>query len=238
MIPHKSSYLSRPGPSNGSSSQPDGSAAVTKLKDAVAHFQAMLTDDDRMRLQGLKKLPHGAQSIIAFTAELDKQQDGNRRGKSIASRLTSFLQIIQQFTPVIDTYIQSNPDISALIWGSIKLTFMVLANFLSQFQSFVELLQGFGSLYSRLGHYQILFQDSTRLNDSVCEFHTSVILCCEKVVRLIRQSTFTNQVWRAITCSFQAEIRSYVEKVKERAENAQSEIELAKAQADHHEQQQ
>ncbi|KAF5643461.1 heterokaryon incompatibility protein het-E-1 [Fusarium tjaetaba] len=242
MIPHKSSYLSRPGPSTGSRRQPDGSAAVTKLKDAVAHFQAMLTDDDRMRLQGLKKLPHDAQSIIAFTAELDRQRDGNRRGKSIASRLTSFLQIVQQFTPIIDTYIQSNPDISALIWGSIKLTFMsdlqVLANFLSQFQSFVELLQGFGSLYSRLGHYQILFQDSTHLNDSVCEFHTSVILCCEKVVRLIRQSTLANQVWRAVTSSFQTEIRSSVEKVKEKAENAQSEIELAKAQADHHEQQQ
>jgi hypothetical protein len=125
MIPHKSSYLSRPGPSNGSGRQSDGSAAVTKLKDAVAHFQAMLTDDDRIRLQGLKKLPHDAQSIIAFTAELDRQRDGNRRGKSIASRLTSFLQIVQQFTPIIDTYIQSNPDISALIWGSIKLTFMV-----------------------------------------------------------------------------------------------------------------
>ncbi|KAF5972509.1 heterokaryon incompatibility protein het-E-1 [Fusarium coicis] len=222
MIPHKSSYLSRSGPSTGSGSQPDGSAAVTKLKDAVAHFQAMLTDDDRMRLQGLKKLPHDAQSIIAFTAELDKQKDGNRRGKSIASRLTSFLQIVQQFTPIIDTYIQSNPDITALIWGSIKLTFMVYT------------LVATG----RLGHYQILFQDSTRLNDSVCEFHTSVILCCEKVVRLIRQSTLASQVWRAVTSSFQTEIRSYVEKVKEKAEDAQSEIELAKAQADHHEQEQ
>jgi hypothetical protein len=35
------------------------------------------------------------------------------------------LQTVEQFTPVIDTYIQSNPDITALIWGSIKLTFMV-----------------------------------------------------------------------------------------------------------------
>jgi hypothetical protein len=47
-----------------------------------------------------------------------------------------------------------------------------------------------------------------------------------------------NQVWRAVTSSFQIEIRSYVEKVKEKAEDAQSEIELAKAQADHHEQEQ
>ncbi|WJG36919.1 uncharacterized protein FOBCDRAFT_190521 [Fusarium oxysporum Fo47] len=238
MIPHQTSHPRRVAPSTGDCTQSDRSVAITELENAVAHFQATLTDDDRKRLQGLKNLPHDAQSIIVFTAELDMQQSGNRRGKSIASRLTSFLQIIQQFTPIIDTYIQSNPDISALIWGSIKLTFMFLANFLSQFQSFVELLQGFGSLYSRLGHYQILFQDSTRLNDSICQFHTSVILCCEKVIYLIRQSTLTSQVWRAITCSFQTEIRSHVENVKTKAENAQSEIELAKAQADCHEQQQ
>ncbi|EXM20479.1 hypothetical protein FOTG_11606 [Fusarium oxysporum f. sp. vasinfectum 25433] len=238
MIPHQTSNPRRAAPSTGDCTQSDRSVAITELENAVAHFQATLTDDDRKRLQGLKNLPHDAQSIIVFTAELDMQQSGNRRGKSIASRLTSFLQIIQQFTPVIDTYIQSNPDISALIWGSIKLTFTFLANFLSQFQSFVELLQGFGSLYSRLGHYQILFQDSTRLNDSICQFHTSVNLCCEKVIYLIRQSTLTGQVWRAITCSFQTEIRNHVENVKTKAKNAQSEIELAKAQADCHEQQQ
>jgi hypothetical protein len=125
MIPHKTSCPSRTAPSAGDGSQSDRSAAVTELENAVAHFQAILTDDERKRLQGLKELPHDAQSIIVFTAELDMQQDGKRRGKSIASRLTSFLQIIQQFTPIIDTYIQSNPDISAIIWSSIKLTFMV-----------------------------------------------------------------------------------------------------------------
>ncbi|QGI70367.1 hypothetical protein CEK26_002700 [Fusarium fujikuroi] len=256
MIPHQTWHPSRAASSAGDCTQSTRSVAITELENAVARFQAALTDDDRKRLQDLRNLPHDAQSIIVFTAELDMQQSGKRRGKSIASRLTSFLQIIQQFTPVIDTYIQSNPDISAIIWGSIKLTFMFLANFLSQFQSFVELLQGFGSLYSRLGHYQILFQDSTRLNDSICQFHTSVILCCERVIYLIRQSSmetktifitlklipvlqaFTTQVWRAITCSFQTEIRSYVENVKTKAENAQNEVELAKAQADFHEQRQ
>ncbi|KAJ4151895.1 hypothetical protein NW765_013426 [Fusarium oxysporum] len=76
------------------------------------------------KLQQLKAMSHDSQSIITFTAELDLL-DKNRRGKSVASRLASFLQTIEQFTPIIDTYIQSNPDIAALIWGSIKLTFLV-----------------------------------------------------------------------------------------------------------------
>lgn len=117
MVPHQTSH--------SDCTQFKGSAAVTELENAVAHFQATLTDEDRKRLKSLNELPHDAHSIIVFTAKLDMQQSGKRRGKSIASRLTSFLQIVQQFTPIIDTYIQSNPHISAIIWSSIKLTFMV-----------------------------------------------------------------------------------------------------------------
>jgi hypothetical protein len=97
---------------------------VKELEDTIACFQAILSDDERIQLQQLKKTSHDAQSIITFTAELDRL-DGKRRGKSVASRLASFLQTVEQFTPIIDTYVQSNPEIAALIWGSIKLTFMV-----------------------------------------------------------------------------------------------------------------
>ncbi|KAM0542202.1 hypothetical protein ACHAPJ_012894 [Fusarium lateritium] len=109
-----------------------GSAGVVKeLEAKIAGFQAILNDDDRKKLYELKATSHDAQSIITFTAELDRS-DANRRGKSVASRLASFLQTIEQFTPVIDTYVQSNPEIAALIWGSIKLTFM------AELRSYVE----------------------------------------------------------------------------------------------------
>ncbi|KAF5581800.1 hypothetical protein FPCIR_9908 [Fusarium pseudocircinatum] len=98
-------------------------APVRELERTIAGFQAILTDEDRKKLQQLKTTSHDSQSIITFTAELDLV-DKNRRGKSVASRLASFLQTIEQFTPIVDTYIQSNPDIAALIWGSIKLTFL------------------------------------------------------------------------------------------------------------------
>lgn len=104
--------------------KPDSNGAVKELERTIAGFQAILTDDDRKQLQQLKTTSHDAQSIIEFTAKLDRL-DANRKGKSIASRLASFLQTIEQFTPIIDTYIQSNPDIAALVWGSIKLTFLV-----------------------------------------------------------------------------------------------------------------
>ncbi|WAO86305.1 NACHT domain-containing protein [Fusarium falciforme] len=132
--------------SQRASRQADQMAAVKGLENTIARFQAILTDDDRKNLQQLKTEPHDAQSIIMFTASLDRF-DPKRRGKSVASRLASFLQTIEQFTPIVDTYIQPNPEIAALVWGSVKLTFQLLANLTSYFQSFVELLSGFGSLY-------------------------------------------------------------------------------------------
>ncbi|KAF5647479.1 hypothetical protein F52700_1339 [Fusarium sp. NRRL 52700] len=210
-------------------------APVRKLEATIAGFQAILTDEDRKKLQQLKTTSHDSQSIITFTAELDLL-DKNRRGKSVASRLASFLQTIEQFTPIVDTYIQSNPDIAALIWGSVKLTFLFLANFASYFQSFVELLHGFGSLCTRFAEYQVIFNESSRLKTSVCQFHTAVVTCCQQIVLAVRRP-FKNQILKAITQSFQSELRSYVEDIRAKAEEVQGDIQLVKAQCDREEQQ-
>ncbi|KAF4440832.1 hypothetical protein FACUT_3150 [Fusarium acutatum] len=210
-------------------------APVRELEATIAGFQAILSDEDRKKLHQLKTTSHDSQSIITFTAELDLL-DKNRRGKSVASRLASFLQTVEQFTPIVDTYIQSNPDIAALIWGSIKLTFMFLANFASYFQSFVELLHGFGSLCTRFAEYQVIFNESSRLRRSVCEFHTSVVTCCQQIVLSIRRP-LKSQLLKAITQSFQSEMRNYVDDIRVKAEEVQGDIQLVKAQCDREEQQ-
>ncbi|KAH7227560.1 hypothetical protein BKA60DRAFT_123301 [Fusarium oxysporum] len=233
--------LSRPGDAQiVAASRPrageDVSAApVRELERTVAGFQAILTDEDRKKLQQLKATSHDSQSIITFTAELDLL-DKSRRGKSVASRLASFLQTIEQFTPIVDTYIQSNPDIAGIIWGSIKLTFLFLANFASYFQSFVELLHGFGSLCTRFAEYQVVFNESSRLKSSVCQFHTAVVTCCQQIVLAVRRP-LKNQLLKAITQSFQSELRSYVEDIRAKAEEVQGDIHLVKAQCDREEQQ-
>ncbi|RSL50405.1 hypothetical protein CEP54_011945 [Fusarium duplospermum] len=215
--------------------QADQTAAVNDLEKTIASFQAILTDDDRKNLQQLKAEPHDAQSIIMFTARLDRS-DPNRKGKSVASRLASFLQTIEQFTPIVDTYIQSNPDIAALVWGSVKLTFLLLANFTSYFQSFVDLLSGFGSLCSRFAEYQVIYKDFPRLKISICGFHSSVVNCCEKIVLATRRP-MKSQAWMAITQSFPGEMRGYVDEIKSKAEIVRDDIQLAKAQSDNEEHQ-
>ncbi|CEI70721.1 hypothetical protein FVEN_g795 [Fusarium venenatum] len=208
--------------------------AVVELETAVAQFQARLQDDERIRLQSLKTTPHDIQGVIVFTAELDRS-DPTRRGKSVATRLSSFLQTIQQFFPAIDAFVSSNPELAALIWGSVRLTFLILSNFLSYFESFVELLHGFSGLYSRFSEYQTLFKTSTELRDSICRFNTAIITSCEKIVALAHRPKMS-QIAKALTSSFQSEMRPYIDAVKEKAEDVQRDIELVKAKTDRHEQ--
>ena len=93
-----------------------------QLNEAVDDFQRILTEDQRTELKNIKSIPD-ADAVLVFTAQLDSSQ--HRRGRSIATRLYSVLQSVREFSAVIDIFVLSNPEIAALIWGSVKLTIQV-----------------------------------------------------------------------------------------------------------------
>ena len=50
----------------------DKPVPIKELDTTIHNFQSILTDDDRKTLQQLADSPHDAQSIIAFTTELEE----------------------------------------------------------------------------------------------------------------------------------------------------------------------
>ncbi|KAI0025622.1 hypothetical protein F4780DRAFT_216112 [Xylariomycetidae sp. FL0641] len=93
------------------------------LEEALQSFQNALSAEDKTRLDIIKGVPD-ADAAITFTAELDRENT-HRRGASLASRLYAFMQSMQQFSAVVDTFVSSNPTIAALVWGIVKLTMLV-----------------------------------------------------------------------------------------------------------------
>ncbi|KAI9732361.1 MAG: hypothetical protein M1834_001568 [Cirrosporium novae-zelandiae] len=92
------------------------------LQNAMQEFQDSLTPDQNNELRKIKAVPDVG-SVVTFTAQLDLA-NMKRRGPSIASRFHSFLQSVQQFTSISDTFISSHPNIGALVWGGVKLTML------------------------------------------------------------------------------------------------------------------
>lgn len=100
-----------------------GAATAQELSSALQSFQSVLSDNQRRELQAIQTVPD-ADAVLIFTAELDAQ-NAKRKGRSIATRLYTFLQCARDFSGVVDTFVQSHPEIAALVWGSVKLTILV-----------------------------------------------------------------------------------------------------------------
>jgi hypothetical protein len=65
-----------------------------------------------------------ATAVIILTAEIDNQ-NAKRRSRGVATRLFGFLESVQQFSSVVDTFVSSNPSIAALVWGSVRFALLV-----------------------------------------------------------------------------------------------------------------
>lgn len=107
--------------SSRASAGPD--APDKSLKEAVDDFQTILTDAQRQKLRSIACV-QDAQAVLTFTAQLDRENQ-LKKGRGIASRLFTVLQSVQAFAAVVDTFVSSNPEIAALVWGSIKLALLV-----------------------------------------------------------------------------------------------------------------
>ncbi|KAK2756370.1 nacht domain protein [Colletotrichum kahawae] len=202
----------------------------TTLENALKTFQDVLDVDERKRLREEMSVSCDASQVIAFTARLDIV-DPNRRGRSIATRLHSILETVQRFSEVVGIYVSSHPEIAALVWGSVRLAFTVLANFNSFFQTFSDLLNGFDTLTPQFKEYQVLFPESLALRNAVYDFHSAIISCCTQVVSSTRR-TWSQQAWASLTSSFESEIRPRVNEIREKAKVVKGEAALAKAQDD------
>jgi hypothetical protein len=186
-----------------SASERSAQSPTRHLQDALVEFQSILSDSEKVQLKNLKQVPD-ADAVLTFTASLDRMNP-NRRGRSVATRLYSFLQSVQQFTGVVDVFVSSNPSVAALVWGSVRFTMMVrrpiscllrslltygkfMVNFTSYFQDLSKLLLGFETWCPRYEEHRLLFPSSIRLQESLSRFYALIVRCCKDIIVITRRS--------------------------------------------------
>ena len=93
-----------------------------KLARALHDFETILSDEDRSQLHS-QGLPD-ATAAINFTTVIDRQCS-SRRSQCMGPRLITFLESIQQFSQVVDTFVSSHPEFAALVWGGVRFALLV-----------------------------------------------------------------------------------------------------------------
>ena len=93
------------------------------LVQALYDFETILSDEDKTQLHS-----QGAPDVMAalnLATTIDAKNTSHRR-QCMGPRLITFLESVQQFSSIVDTFISSHPEIAALVWGGLKLTLLVL----------------------------------------------------------------------------------------------------------------
>ncbi|EXM16537.1 hypothetical protein FOTG_15184 [Fusarium oxysporum f. sp. vasinfectum 25433] len=205
------------------------------LQDAIDSFRTVLTPEQLAEFDNIQSVPD-TDAVLVFTAELDLGRQ-NQKGKSIASRLFPVLQAVHNFTSIIDTFISSNPTIAALVWGSVKMTMMIMLNAASYYEAFVELCMELGRICPRFEQYQALFPASERLQEALCTFNASIIQCCRRVIAMPKCSmgwtSPLNPLSPSFWQSFQQVFESDLQTLRDNSKNVTKEIRLAADQSQH-----
>ena len=93
------------------------------LVQALNDYETILSDEDKIQLHS-----QGAPDVMAalnLATTIDAKNTSHRR-QCMGPRLITFLESVQQFSSIVDTFVSSHPDIAALLWGGLKLTLLVL----------------------------------------------------------------------------------------------------------------
>ena len=93
-----------------------------KLTQALADYEAILSDEDRTAFCAQKQPDH--MDAIKLTIIIDSQCSARRR-QCLGSRLITFLESVQNFSGIVDTFVSSKPHVAALVWGGVKLALLV-----------------------------------------------------------------------------------------------------------------
>ncbi|KAI4231759.1 MAG: hypothetical protein LQ349_005400, partial [Xanthoria aureola] len=159
-----------------------------KLDQALVDYEKVLSDDERVQLRA-----EGApdtMAAVAFTALIDKECSKGRR-QCMGPRLITFLESVQQFSGVIDTFVSSHPEFAALIAN----------NFSSYFDQLSTLLMNLGRQCPRISTLGSLYP-SVGLQRALCDYYAAIVRLCKHIVQFLRKPAYT----RILQPSFDHEI--------------------------------
>ncbi|KAH7131338.1 hypothetical protein EDB81DRAFT_845847 [Dactylonectria macrodidyma] len=137
---------------------------------------------------------------------------------------------------VFTAQLDAKTKIAALVWGSVRLTMLVVSNFVSFYDAASELFMNLGSLCPRFAEYQILYPNSIRRQNSLSNFHRSIVYCCKHVIEASQrpsQMKLLKSFWE----SFEQEFKPDMDNIRRCSTDVNADLKLAKAQADHRYQQ-
>lgn len=163
-------------------------SVTNEITIALQQFQASLSPVQKVQFSTSQSpSPSDVNGVLAFTAEVDALKQ-RRQARCVGSRLQTTLQSVQQFTSIVSTFVNSNPAVAALVWGSIRFTVLVASNWSSFFEKLTVCFMQMQACCPRFLDYQLLYPESTKLQEVLCSFYACLVRFCTKAMATINDT--------------------------------------------------
>ncbi|KAF8465389.1 hypothetical protein BDZ91DRAFT_783371 [Kalaharituber pfeilii] len=148
-----------------------------QLVNAVDAFSRLLLPDERKALTETET----PGNILELTKALRDARVSERN----INRCEAFLQSVQQFSSIVDTMVQHNACLSALVWGSVKVLLLELQDLWPHYQG---------------------------LKDAVLGYFAQTVEFCTGALAFLRRSS-SSMIWRAFLLPLNNELQDVEKKL-------------------------
>ncbi|KAF3181215.1 hypothetical protein TWF225_006762 [Orbilia oligospora] len=165
-------------------------SGLDRLEKSIENFKLSLKPEDH---HTLKNYPDpSAEDVANFVKDLDaKLQQKQKRRKTLqSSPFTTFIRSMQQFSSIVDTCVQSNPEIAALVWGGMKFVLLTFSNYLKYLEEIVDMCDQMGRLCPQFERFSKLFPKHKELQSAICEFYAIIVDFFREALLFLYSSVF------------------------------------------------
>ena len=180
---------------------------TSSLKIALVEFENILSADQKKRYHATSNALDTS-TVISFAKTLDERRQGAAQ-RGVSSRLITFLDSLQRFTQIVDTFVSSNPKIAALVWGGAKTAILAANNISSYFDKVTAMIMNIGKIYPTYQSFGHLYSGCVELQNALCEYYAAVIRLCMKIVIVSQRSGLLHTLSSAFY-SFESEFSANI----------------------------
>lgn len=207
----------------------DAQDPTSTLRSALEESRATLSPEQELQYDAAAIRPHPS-TVIAFVREMDETISFGTRGRRVSNTMLTFLDALQQFTGIVDTFVSSNPTITAIVWGSVRTAILFASNIGDFFIKLTELIMRVGQMCPVYANFAGLYLTSTRVQHALCSYYTSVVRLYTKAMTRLNRSVLSGAL-SAIINPFEAVLNDCIVQLERDAKVVKLECETAAAKA-------
>lgn len=141
------------------------------FENAIREFKRTL-ENDKLYDEILKTT--SIDQVYDATDRLQEEQAKKGHLRHL-SKIKPYLQRLRDYTDAIDTFVQTKPDILALIWGPIKLLLQWASTLKQSFDAIVNTTADIGALLPEFQEVTKLFRHNDHIRDVLVLFFKDIL---------------------------------------------------------------